>query len=78
VVGTWNGVAWTAPDGDADFDDIAALVDKFKNLPGAPSKTQADLAGDLPSLIVDFEDISVVVDGFRGLPYPFDGPSGCP
>ncbi|MGB2985923.1 MAG: hypothetical protein WBE26_08570 [Phycisphaerae bacterium] len=78
VVGDWSGTEWMAPDGDADFDDIAAVVDKFRNLPGAPSKTRADLADDVPDLLVNFNDISAAVDAFRGLPYPFDGPAGCP
>ena len=32
---------WTSPDGDADFDDITATVDKLKNLPGAAMKSRA-------------------------------------
>ena len=77
VAGTWDGAAWTAPDRDVDFDDIPAVVDKFRDLPGAPSKTRTDLAGDTPNLKVDFDDIATVVDAFRGL-YLFDGPSECP
>ena len=78
IVGDWSGGGWTAPNGRTGFNDIAAMVDKFKNRAGAPSKTWSDIAGDVPSLIVDFDDIARVVEGFRGLPYPFDGPSGCP
>ena len=69
---------WTPPDGDMDFDDITALVDKFRNLPGAPLKSRADIAPAVPDQIVDFVDIPWVVDAFRGLPYPFDGPEECP
>lgn len=66
------------PDGDADFDDITAIVDKFKNLPCAPMKSRGDLAPATPDQIVDFVDIPWIVDAFRSLPYPFGGPTACP
>ena len=69
---------WAAPDGDVDFDDITAVVDKFRNLPGAPIKARADIAPDMPDQIVDFTDIPAVVDAFRSLPYPYDGPDEGP
>ena len=69
---------WGLPDFDIDFDDIASVVDKFRGLPGAPSKTRTDLAPQVPDLKIDFVDIPTVVDAFRGLPYPYDGPDECP
>ena len=69
---------WAPPDGDADFDDITAVVDKFRNLPGALMKPRADLAPKAPDRLIDFVDIPWAVDAFRGLPYPFDGPGECP
>ena len=68
----------TPPDGTVDFIDIAALVDKFKNLPGAPIKDRTDLAGDVPDRIIDFIDISNVVDAFKGFAYPYSGPDLAP
>ncbi|MGB2985555.1 MAG: right-handed parallel beta-helix repeat-containing protein, partial [Phycisphaerae bacterium] len=66
------------PNGAANFDDISSIVDKFRNLGGAPQKSRADIAGDLPlgipDQLVNFVDISYDVDAFRGLPYPFPGP----
>lgn len=61
-----------------DFSDVAAIVDKFKNVLGAVTKARADMNPDVPDQEIDFADISLAVDAFRGLPYPFDGPSGCP
>lgn len=61
-----------------DFRDIASIVDKFKDLEGAPAKAYADLETNVPDLRVDFNDIAGCVDAFKGIPYPFDGPSGCP
>ena len=77
----WGDVAAVAgcgfaPDGVVDFTDISCVVDKFKNLPGAPRKARSDAAPDTPDWIVDFTDIPAVVDAFRGLPYPHDAP--CP
>jgi hypothetical protein len=60
-----------------DFDDIGALVNKFKSAPGAPIKAQAKLAGvDARGLVdiapdVGFDDISQDVDAFKGGPYPY-------
>jgi hypothetical protein len=68
----------TAPQGVVDFVDISALVDKFKNSTGAPSKARGDLTSDALDKLVDFVDIAGEVDAFRGLPYPFDGPDECP
>ncbi len=59
-----------------DFNDIAALVDKFKSVPGALLKAQALLAGaDIDGNIsivpdVGFGHIAACVDAFKGLPYP--------
>ncbi len=61
-----------------DFGDVAVVVDKFKDAPGAVLKARGDLYPDVPDQSVNFSDISVAVDAFRGFPYPFDGPSGCP
>ncbi|MGB2988057.1 MAG: hypothetical protein WBE26_19485 [Phycisphaerae bacterium] len=86
VVGEYGGCCtrhgymdcWSAPNGITNFDDIPSLVDKFRNLTGAPGKARSDIAGEPPAGIPDqlcnFVDISYCVDAFRGLPYPFDGP----
>ncbi len=77
LVGDCGAPPCTPPDGRIDFIDITAVVEKFKNLPGAVIKARADLAGNIPDLVVDFVDISSCVDAFRGDPYPFDGPPDC-
>ncbi|MGB2987124.1 MAG: C25 family cysteine peptidase [Phycisphaerae bacterium] len=78
LVGNCDVMPCTPPDGQVDFIDISAAVDKFRNLPGAPIKARTDIASDVPDKVVDFIDILYIVEAFRGLPYPFDGPSGCP
>jgi hypothetical protein len=74
VVGNCSETPCTPSDGDCDFDDIASIVDKFKNEPGAPAKARADLVPATPDRIIDFSDISSVVDAFKGLPFPY-GPT---
>ncbi len=72
-----------SPDSFADFSDISAVVDKFKNLPGAIAKSRADMAGDVattggvPDQIIDFVDIPYAVEAFRSIAYPFGGPTPC-
>jgi hypothetical protein len=60
-----------APQGVIDFVDISAVVEKFKNTPGALRKARADLINSTitlppPDQKVDFVDISFCVDAFRG------------
>ncbi|MGD2110638.1 MAG: hypothetical protein PVI86_14765, partial [Phycisphaerae bacterium] len=81
VVGDFDPATqiWTAPDGIVDFVDISAVVEKFKNTPGAPRKARCDVANSTvelpyPDQLVDFVDISCVVEAFRGSCCPLAGP----
>jgi hypothetical protein len=77
VVGDCSVRPCTPPDGRIDFVDIAAVVEKFRDLTGAPIKARVDLAGNVPDRVIDFVDITETVNAFKALPYSFDGPSGC-
>jgi hypothetical protein len=68
------------PSTQPDALDVNALVNKFKNLPGAPIKAIAQLQPNLPELNADINalDISAAVDAFKGFAYPFGGPCPCP
>jgi hypothetical protein len=75
----------TPADGTVDAIDVAAMVDRFKSLPGAPPRTWCDLNDNQPTQGVNFNidalDITRVVDAFKGRDYPFSGPSApapCP
>jgi len=65
-----------------DFNDIAALVDKFLGVPGAPIKAVAQLQPNVafPTRVVDFRDIAAGVQAFLGQPYAATsfGPCVCP
>ncbi|MGD2108062.1 MAG: hypothetical protein PVI86_01595 [Phycisphaerae bacterium] len=82
VVGNGYGViypdVWDPPQGVVDFNDITALVDKFKNEPDACKKARTDLCSDNPDMKIDFVDIGFCVEAFRGFGYSFDGPDECP
>ncbi len=66
----------TQPDGL----DVAALVAKFKGLPGSLSKAQTQLQPNLPDLNADVSALDIVacVEGFKGLAYSQSGPCPCP
>jgi len=67
-----------------NFADINAIVQKFSNLPTAPTLTRVDLVGtgnpgqpSTPNRTVSFADVSACVSAFGGFPYPYIGGS-CP
>ena len=67
------------PDGTVGVTtDVTAILDKFKNLPGAITKARADLEPTLPDLKINIADVTYCLDAFRGFSYPFPGPSPCP
>lgn len=71
-----------SPTVQPDTADIGALVDKFRNAPGAIVKARALMTGapgnpwgeitpEILSVDLGFGDISACVDAFRGTPYPY-------
>jgi len=80
---TWGDIVGAnnleAADGVVDFIDISALVDRFRDQPGAPPRTWCDVGDERTTqgvnFNIDFGDISLVVDAFRGYDYPFPGPT---
>jgi hypothetical protein len=78
LVGHCGVTPCTGPDGKVDFLDIAAMVDKFKDVVGAPMKARTDLGPDTPDRVIDFTDIQYAVSAFRSDGYPFGGPTACP
>lgn len=75
-------VPFNPPDASAqpDFGDVSALVDKFRDQPGALNKVRTKLHPDIPNMNtdVDFTDISECVNAFKGNGFPFAGPLPCP
>jgi hypothetical protein len=78
VAGRCFGAACAGPDGLVELAfDVAAVLDKFVNRPGAPGKTLADLEPDVPDQQVNITDVMRAVDAYRGWGYPFAGPAPC-
>jgi len=66
--------------GQPDVTDVSQLVNKFKNLPGAPVKAISQIQPNLPELNANINvlDILAVVDALKGTKYAFSGPCACP
>jgi len=60
-----------------DIRDVAAVLNKFKEIPDAPIHARAQLQANAPGMnaAVNIADVASVVDGFKKLAYPFLGPS---
>jgi hypothetical protein len=74
TVGDFVGGEWTPANGIVNFNDISAVVDKFKDLPTAPPIHAVDLLGPngaecSPDMTIDFLDIGAAVDAFVGRSY---------
>lgn len=70
-----------APSGtQPDPSDVVAVLNKFRNQPGAPSKVIAQIQPNVLDLFVDTGALDIVgtIDAFRGTAYPFTGPCPCP
>lgn len=63
-----------------DAIDVASMINKFSNKPGAPLKRVALIKGQAadPNFDIDGIDVVSVVDAFRGLRFPYLGPCSCP
>jgi len=67
------------PDGSVGVTtDVTAILDKFKNDPGALIKVRADIEPALLDHKINITDVSRALDAFRGWSYPFASPEPCP
>lgn len=68
-----------APLNQPNVSDIAAVVDRFKDLPGSVMRPVSSFQPALldPQGPVNIRDIAAVVDAFRGYGYLFAGPAPC-
>ncbi len=63
------------PDDSVDVTTgVTSVLNKFRNLPGAPIKARSDLDFNLPDNLVNISDVTMALNAFGGFPYPFDGP----
>ncbi|RME40612.1 MAG: hypothetical protein D6788_02960 [Planctomycetota bacterium] len=79
LVGTCAQTPCSPPDASVDVTtDVTAILDKFRNATGAPSKPRADLEPEIVDQRVNISDVTQGLDAFRGQPYPFSASSPCP
>jgi hypothetical protein len=80
AVGNCATTPCTPPDGVVNITtDVTALLDKFKNLTGAPRKVRCDLEPAVPDHVINITDVTYSLDAFRGFDYPFvQLPDPCP
>ncbi len=69
-----------APDGAVGVTtDVTAVLDKFKNLSGAPMKARCEMEPAQVDLSINISDVTLVLDAFKGFDYPFtEVPAACP
>jgi hypothetical protein len=76
TVAKWGDADDNQQGSQPNFNDIVAIVDRFRDIASAPIIPRADLGRSsnaaIPNQIVNFIDITLCVDAFRGLPYPHD------
>lgn len=68
------------PSAQPDALDVVAMVNKFRNLTSAISKTAGQVTPNVPMIELSLSalDIVSVVDNFRGFAYAYSGPCPCP
>lgn len=66
------------PDFSANFADITALVNCFKETSGSLPRERCDLSPQSLDGTTNFTDITSAVGAFNGDPYPFAAPDVCP
>jgi hypothetical protein len=72
VVGNFNGVVWSKPNGLVGVDDVNAMI-KFLTLKPAPHITVVDLVGSAPTFVnfdVNATDLQMMLGAFKGDPFP--------
>ncbi|MEK6798705.1 MAG: hypothetical protein AABZ12_07060 [Planctomycetota bacterium] len=80
ITAYFDGSRWLAPDGFyPNFDDIMAVVQKFKDTASAPIKPRVQMYPNVPNPMNDVSaiDIAMIVDAFKGRPYALPGPQTC-
>ena len=72
IGGFFSDGSWPGPDGNVDVtSDTIAAIDKFENLPSAPTKARVDLEPRVPDQLINITDIVQSLTAFEGFTYPF-------
>ncbi|MCH8149204.1 MAG: hypothetical protein IH987_14680, partial [Planctomycetes bacterium] len=82
VVGVFNGMEWTPPQGTANIDDALVAINTFQGgqvVAPTPGSTVAhlsvvDVAPGNINTVVNFADVQILIKAFQGEMYPY-GPA---
>ena len=70
MVGSFDGVSWSRPNGLVNVDDVFAMI-KFIILQPAPHVTVLDLHPETANVLINASDLQMVLQqGFQGKTYP--------
>ena len=72
IVGSFDGIAWSAPNGLVGVSDVQAMI-KFLSLKPAPHITVVDLVGSSPTFVntdVTATDLLILIKAFLADPFP--------
>ncbi|MCH8242264.1 MAG: hypothetical protein IH897_06595, partial [Planctomycetes bacterium] len=78
IVGEFNGIAWTPPNGVLNFADVQAAIKTFQGGASTAPLIWADIVPEKPNRIVNINEVLWLILAFRGEPYPFRAPADCP
>lgn len=79
LVGNCETAPCSPPDGGiAITTDVTAVLNKFKNIEGAPIKARSDLDPATPDQRINISDVTFCLGAFRGEVYEMAAPEPCP
>ena len=78
IVGDFNGMAWTPPNGVLNFADVQAAILTFQKSDSTAPLIWADIGPETPNRVVNFNEVFWLILAFIGEPYPFSAPADCP
>jgi len=79
IVENCAGTPCAPPEGQVNLiTDCVGILDKFRDLAGAPIKARVDLEPQMPDQKINILDVTLCVDAFKGDLYPHGWPEPCP
>lgn len=77
VVGVFDGLAWTAPQGIANSDDVLTAIQPFMEVETARHLTRTDVEPEELNRKVAFNHVLLLIKALQGDDYAFSSPDGC-
>jgi len=71
VVGSFDGVAWSPPQGITNIDDVVAALKTWQATPNAPHMSVTDVEPQFINRTVNINDAFEIILAFQGAPYPY-------